>query len=118
MNVRVGGLAALVVTLPCLPDLPEPSPQALLGIKALCARAGSASVAEIHAVAGYLDLLAAHDGMPAEARAVLIIARDALLGRRVRNQHGRTGRRTGRGAGSGSGGILFTLTAAAGVAVG
>ena len=76
---------------------------------------GSASVAEIHAVAEHLDRMAAHPGMPSAAQEALLAARDALLGRRVRNQHGRTGRRAG--SGTVSGGVLFTVTAAAGVAV-
>lgn len=115
MNIKLGGFTALVGVLPALQGLPAPSALAGRGMQALCDAEGSASVAEIHAVAEHLDRMAAHPGMPSAAQEALLAARDALLGRRVRNQHGRTGRRAG--SGTVSGGVLFTVTAAAGVAV-
>ena len=115
MNIKLGGFTALVGVLPAMQNLPAPTRLAEAGMQALCDAEGSASVAELAAVADYLDAMASHPSMPAAARDVLLTARDALLGRRVRNQHGRTGRRAG--SGTVSGGVLFTVTAAAGVAV-
>lgn len=120
MNVKICGFVTLVGVLPFLQDLPAPTPLAERGLQALSNGEGSATVAELHAVADFLDALAAHPGMPPAAQDALLTARDALLDRRVRNQHGRTGCPAVRSSGAVCGGdILFTIaaTATAGVAV-
>ena len=103
MNLRSGDVATLAVFLPFLHGLPAPSLPVLMGVHAICDREASVSVGDLQAVASYLDGMAEHPHMPAEAKRALLAVRDALLGRRVRNHASRaTGRRrTGRRGGSG-----------------
>lgn len=100
MDVRAGDVAILVAVLPFLGVAPL-SLAALQGARRLGDGAASASVAEVQTVAAYLEALASHPHMPAEAKRPLLAARDALLGRRVRNHHPR---QRGRGTGGGAGG--------------
>lgn len=114
MTVRLCAVAALAVCLPRMDDAPALTAPVARALQALLGGSKSASVEDLHVLAFHLDDLSRRSGLPEEARRLLMAARDALLGRRIRNHASQAGGSGRRASKSGSSPVTATMQVSVG----